>query len=203
MGNPEEKYHKSRHNIGFVMVDFIAKNCGAGNFSFEKKLNSEIAKCPDFVLVKAGLQNRGSSISASRNRDRKPVMLAKPRTFVNKIGEAVKKLRMFYKIKPEEILIIQDDLDIKFGEIKLSFNKDSAGHRGVDSIIGALKSKKFYRLRVGLGSDLLKRARSQKTLELKKKKVGDFVLSPFTLAEQKKLPQILKKALEAIITFHG
>ncbi len=182
MGNPEEKYHKSRHNIGFVMVDFIAKNCGAGNFSFEKKLNSEIAKC---------------------NINKKPVMLAKPRTFVNKIGEAVKKLRMFYKIKPEEILIIQDDLDIKFGEIKLSFNKDSAGHRGVDSIIGALKSKKFYRLRVGLGSDLLKRARSQKTLELKKKKVGDFVLSPFTLAEQKKLPQILKKALEAIITFHG
>ena len=177
IGNPDKQHYNTRHNIGFMIIDFIAKKFGAEEFEFEKKLNSEIAKC--FI-------------------DKKGVTLVKPQTYVNKTGETAKKIKTFYKLKPEDILVIHDDLDIEFGNIKLSFDKDSAGHKGVDSIMKALKTKKFYRLRIGLANDLLKKARHQKTLELKRKKVGDFVLSPFTPNEQKKLPLVLKKALEII-----
>lgn len=177
IGNPDKQYYSTRHNIGFMIIDFIAKNCEAKDFEFEKKMNSEIAKC---------------------SVDKKSLILVKPQTYVNKTGEAAKKIKNFYKLKLEDILVIHDDLDIEFGNMKLSFDKDSAGHKGVDSVMKALKSKKFYRLRIGLANDLLKKARHQKTIELKRKKVGDFVLSTFTPTEQKKLPLILKKALEII-----
>jgi len=178
-GNPEEQYSQTRHNIGFLMIDFIAKKYNAGDFKLEKKFKSEITK------VKIG---------------KKSIILVKPQTFVNNIGDAVRKIKNFYKMKPEQFLIIQDDLDIEFGKIKFSFNKKSGGHRGVESIINSIKSRGFYRLRIGLANNSLKKARKQKTLRQKKESVGNFVLSKFTPAEQKNISKLFKKAIETVIS---
>ncbi len=176
LGNQGEEYQNTRHNSGFMVVDEIATQSKA-KFSFEKKFNAEVAK-------------------AIFND--KPVILAKPHTFVNKSGEAVKKLKTFYKTKLEDIVIIQDDLDIEFGSFKVSFAKDSGGHRGVQSIIDHLKSNKFWRLRIGVANRKLATARHQANLKAKKESVGDFVLSHFTPKEQTELKKVIKDGLERL-----
>lgn len=107
--------------------------------------------------------------------------------YVNNSGLAVKKLN----VKPENLIVAHDDLDIEFGKFKLSFDRNSGGHKGVDSIIKALKTKKFWRLRFGIANSKLKAARA-------KGKVPDFVLSKFTPTEQKQLKSIFKGAHDRI-----
>ena len=177
LGNPGEEYENTRHNVGFEVVDAIARKEDA-KFSFEKKFNAEVAK--------TRLYN-------------KPAILAKPQTFVNKSGEAVRKLKLFYKTKPGNIVVIHDDLDIEFGNFKMSFGKDSAGHRGVQSIIDMLKTNKFWRLRIGTANRKLASARHQRTLKQKKESVGNFVLSKFTPAEQSEIKKVIKKAIEKLV----
>lgn len=154
----------------------IARQVDA-DFWLNKKLNAEVAKA---------------------KLDSKPVMLAKPQTFVNKFGEAVKKLKLFYKAKPEDIVVVHDDLDIEFGNFKLSLAKDSGGHRGVQSIIDHLKTNKFWRLRIGTANRKLTTARHQRVLKAKKEAVGNFVLSRFTPTEQSELKKVVKKALSRL-----
>ncbi|MBI2063144.1 MAG: aminoacyl-tRNA hydrolase [Candidatus Yanofskybacteria bacterium] len=182
LGNPGEEYKNTRHNVGFAVVEEILKQSGPSyakasegeNFQFSKKFNAEISK------------TRFSG---------KPIVLAKPHTFVNKSGEAVRKLKLFYKMKPENIVVIHDDLDIEFGNFKMSFAKDSGGHRGIQSIIDHLKTNKFWRLRIGTSNRKLTTARHQRTLKAKKESVGNFVLSKFTPTEQAELKKVIKQAL--------
>jgi PTH1 family peptidyl-tRNA hydrolase len=175
LGNPGEEYEGTRHNVGFIVLDQIAKDSGS-KFSMETKFNAEVAK------------SKVDDIS---------VVLAKPHTFVNKSGEAVRKLKLFYKAKPEDIIVVQDDLDKEFGTFKLSFAKDSGGHRGIQSIIDNLKTNKFWRLRIGTANRKLATARDN-SLKVKKEAVGRFVLSKFTPTEQAELKKLIKKAVERL-----
>lgn len=173
LGNPGEEYQNTRHNIGFMALDQIARQAEA-KFKLEPKLNAEVVKTRFLDM---------------------PMILAKPQTFVNKSGEAAKKIKLFYKVKNEDIIIVHDDLDIDFGNSKLSFGKSSGGHRGVESIISALKTQEFWRLKIGVANRKLTIARDQKNLKAKKESVGDFVLSPPTPAEQTELKKILNEAI--------
>src|SRR3989344_5714150 len=111
--------------------------------------------------------------------------------FVNLSGPAVKKLKTKLKAKNEDIIIAHDDLDIEFGKFKLSFDRNSAGHKGVQSIIDTLKTNKFWRLRIGTSSPRLRSARIAG-------KVPEFVLSKFTPSEKKELPRIFKETYDRI-----
>lgn len=177
IGNPDEQYQNTRHNIGFMFVDYLAKKLDAGNFEFNKNLNSLTAKTK---LGKLAL------------------ILAKPQTYVNKSGESVAKLKNFYKIKPEDIMVIQDDLDIPFGNTKISFDKNSGGHKGVESIMRALKTKKFYRLRIGLAKPALQKARRQSDKK-RDEFVRNYVLSKFSKGESDELKELLKEGYEKLI----
>ena len=108
--------------------------------------------------------------------------------FVNVSGPAVKKLKSKLKLKNEDICIVHDDLDIEFGKFKFSFDRNSAGHKGVQSVMDALKTKKFWRLRLGTASPRLRSARTAG-------KVSDFVLGKFTPTERNELTKIFKTAL--------
>lgn len=176
IGNPGSEYEGTRHNIGYMILDEIAKQDDI-DFVLDKKFNAEIAKA---------------------HFADKPAILVKSHSFVNKTGEVAKKLKTFYKIKNEDIIVVQDDLDIEFGSFKVSFEKDSGGHRGVQSIIDHLKTNKFWRLRVGTANRKLTAARHQKTLKDKKAKVGDFVLSKFTPSEKTEIKKIFKESLEGL-----
>lgn len=165
IGNPDEKYKETRHNVGFMLVDYIAKEA---SWKLDKKPNSLIAK---------------SKIEG------KTVVLAKPQTYVNKSGEAVRKLVSSLKFQVSSLLVVHDDLDIPFGNTKISFDKNSGGHKGIESIMRTLKTKKFYRLRIGLATTGLKKARRQSDKK-RDEFVMKFVLSKFSPSEQEQLKKI-------------
>lgn len=172
IGNPDPEYLETRHNVGWQFLDWLAKKSkvASGEWRVEKKLNA--------VVVKTVI-------------DGTKAWLLKPTTFVNKSGDAVRKAKPWAKAKNDDIIVVQDDLDIPFGMCKLSFEKNSGGHRGVQSIIDALKTTKFFRIRIGTGVRALDKAREQS--EKKRDEfVKDFVLKKFTPAQHDELKGIFK-----------
>lgn len=129
LGNPGPEYETTRHNAGFWMADHFADDLGAA-FTLEK---------PFFAWVAQG------------RHDGKPVLIAKPTTFMNHSGRAVAALAHFYKVPPAEILILHDELDLLPGAVKLKLGGGHAGHNGLRDIQSALGSPDFWRLRVGIG----------------------------------------------------
>lgn len=176
LGNPDNEYEGTRHNIGFMFVDYVAQKLDAGEFEFNKNLNSFVAKA---------------------KLDKSVLILAKPQTYVNKSGEAVTKLKNFYKAKPDHIIIAQDDLDIEFGSEKNSFGKNSGGHKGIESVIKSLKTKNFWRMRFGVSTLGLRKARQQSDKK-RDEFVQDFVLSKFTKSEQEKVKDLFKEAFNKV-----
>ncbi|OGN01436.1 MAG: aminoacyl-tRNA hydrolase [Candidatus Yanofskybacteria bacterium RIFCSPLOWO2_02_FULL_43_10] len=181
LGNPDEEYQNTRHNVGFMFLDYLAKKIDANDFAEDKKHNAMISK---------------SKI------EKTSVILAKPLSYVNKSGDVVLKLIKNYKLKIENLVVVHDDLDIEFGSFKNSFEKNSGGHKGVESIIKALKTNKFYRLRIGTSVRALLKAREQSD---KKRDdfVMDFVLSKFTKMEHEKLKSLFKEASERLLQILG
>jgi PTH1 family peptidyl-tRNA hydrolase len=158
LGNPGEKYAGTRHNVGFRVIDEILKTYVAGP-QYNKKFESII-------------------YSLDKNR-----ILVKPQTFMNVSGKAVNRVVNFYKVKPGDLLIVHDDVDLAFGEIKHQFERGAAGHKGVESIVESLGSNKFNRVRVGVG-------RPQPHQETEK-----WVLQKFS-EDQKDVDSLVKKAGE-------
>ncbi|OUC05197.1 peptidyl-tRNA hydrolase [Litorilinea aerophila] len=132
LGNPGPRYAKNRHNIGFQCVDLF----------------SERHQIP---LDKMQHRARLGSGWVQDNGRRQRVLLVKPLTYMNASGEAVAPLARYYRIAPEEILVIHDDLDLEAGRLRLRRNGSSGGQRGVQSIINQLGSQDFHRARVGIG----------------------------------------------------
>jgi len=166
LGNPEEKYVGTRHNIGFAFLDKLRKEMDFPEFNLESKFKAEISKNKEIILVK-------------------------PITFMNLSGEAVKAILDFYKLSPEDILIIHDDLDIKVGEYKIATDSRSAGHNGVQNIIDQLGTQKFIRIRVGVGQE-------QDGVLACHLDAHDFVLQKFSEEESKKIQAIEKNILDEI-----
>jgi PTH1 family peptidyl-tRNA hydrolase len=129
LGNPGIKYIKTRHNIGFRVLDEFQNENNFSNFEFSKKFNS--------LISDGTIKN-------------KTILLAKPQTFMNNSGKSVKDLINFYKMKISDIIVIHDDIDLVFGTIRISEKRGSAGHKGVKSIIKELGTKDFTRIRIGI-----------------------------------------------------
>lgn len=129
LGNPGEKYSDTRHNLGFAALDECAKVFGA-EWKNDGDRKSLIAK---------------TDVSGTS------VILAKPQTFMNKSGDAVLALSGFYKIEPEDLLIIHDELDLEPGRIQIKSGGNAAGHNGVSSIQERLGTTEIARLRLGIG----------------------------------------------------
>ena len=129
LGNPGRQYEKTRHNAGFLFLDALAQELGC-----------TWSNVPRFQ----GLFAEGNVANGK-------VMLLKPDTFMNKSGHSVGKISRYYKLLPEEILVVHDELDFNPGVIKLKKDGGHAGHNGLRDIIAHLGSKDFYRLRIGIG----------------------------------------------------
>lgn len=170
IGNPDPEYLETRHNVGWQFLDWLDKKYKGGKFEENKKVLGWVAK---------------ADIDGNKS------WLFKPTTFVNKSGDAVRKAKPWAKAKNEDIIVVQDDLDIPFGMCKLSFEKNSGGHRGVQSIMDALKTTKFFRIRIGTGVRALDKAREQ-TEKKRDEFVKDFVLKKFTPSQHEELTQIFK-----------
>lgn len=165
LGNPGQEYKNTRHNIGREIVASFAKKHGFNEGAYDKKINA--------------LLSQGKLEKAK-------VILALPETFMNKSGAAVGALVSYYKIKPALVFVAHDDADLPIGRMKISFARNSAGHKGVESVMRALKTNEFYRIRVGIGQ------------KKKTKDAMDIVLKKFTPKEELEIKKIIKKAAEAL-----
>lgn len=125
LGNPGNKYKKTRHNIGFMILDNYALN---EKLSFKQNQKSEILIGDKFILLK-------------------------PLTYMNVSGTEVKRIADYYKIVPENILVIHDDKDMIFGDFKLKIDSGAGGHNGIKSLINELKTQKFSRLKIGINNN--------------------------------------------------
>jgi len=170
LGNPGEKYKNTRHNIGFRIVDEFAKKNSFPNFKLSKKFNSLVSES---VL------------------DNKKVIIAKPQTFMNKSGEAVRQLTNFYKIKTADIVIIHDDMDLFLGKIKIVKSRGTAGHKGIESIIKETGTKDIIRFRIGAVSKINSKPRN----------LNKLVLQKFNKDEGTIIEKSIEKATEAIEMF--
>jgi peptidyl-tRNA hydrolase, PTH1 family len=129
LGNPGPKYEQTRHNVGFIFVDELARSKGA-SFRLENKFHGDVCK-----------------LSLVGN----DVWLLKPNTFMNLSGKSVAALARFYKIPPESVLLVHDELDISPGQLRLKQGGGHGGHNGLRDTIAQLGSKEFKRLRIGIG----------------------------------------------------
>jgi len=169
LGNPGEQYKNTRHNIAWLYLDYLL---GPVKWSENKKWAALTHETDGFLYVK-------------------------PLSFMNNSGQVVQKILNYYKLLPKnfglllkkesdltnELIVIHDDLDIPFGKYKTASDSSSAGHRGVQSIINYLKTKNFYRFRLGIANDLL---RNQIPPE-------KFVLQKFNKEEKEKLNEIFSQ----------
>jgi len=168
LGNPGKKYKNTRHNVGELIINAWAENNLFPPFKFNKKLNSFI--CKTFF-------------------DKQKIFLALPQTFMNNSGIAASQIANFYRIPAQNIWIIHDDLDLSLKRIKISKNRSAGGHKGIQSIINYLKTKKFVRFRVGINNNIKD-----------KQKTEDFVLGKFNAKEKIILKEVIKKTSRAIET---
>lgn len=175
LGNPGEEYNNTRHNTGRIVLDTIYKKGDFPEWKEDKKYKA---------LVSTG------------NFSGKKVMLMKPQTFMNKSGESLKSL-ITSKKKAETLMVFHDDLDLPLGVLKMSFNRGSGGHRGVESIIRVVKTEAFIRLKIGI-SPASSKGMVKKPLG--EKAVDNFILGKFKDSEQKILSKLSRQAVEVIET---
>lgn len=173
LGNPGAKYEKSRHNLGFMVID-----------SYASMLGLEWSYSRDWICFWA------------KNID---VLLIKPSTFMNKSGAAVKAVCDYYKIDMGDILVICDDVDLPFAKIRLAFDGLSAGHKGVDSVVQYMGGFDFAKLKVGIGRPSYPTPNSGS--KVKVPNVADYVLEDFSKEERKKLDEVIIKCREAVNSY--
>ncbi|MBU1018526.1 aminoacyl-tRNA hydrolase [Patescibacteria group bacterium] len=131
LGNPGQEYEKTRHNVGFMVLDNLAKKLEAGEFRTEKRVNGEIVK------TKIG------------ERD---AILLKPQTYMNLSGEALKSTSEYYKIENQNTIVISDDVNLELGQVRIRFSGEAGGHKGLSSVIGSA-GQDFWRVRIGIGQN--------------------------------------------------
>ncbi|HLR82150.1 MAG TPA: aminoacyl-tRNA hydrolase [Paenalcaligenes sp.] len=181
LGNPGAQYELTRHNAGYWLAAHFADALQA-NFSEEKKLFSWVAKA---------------------HFEGQTVLIAKPTTFMNRSGQAVAALCRFYKIEPQEVLVLHDELDLPPGAAKIKFGGGHAGHNGLRDIQKALDTPDFWRLRVGVGHP--RDIGSQQAVAayvLSNPRSGDWPEIELALERcQRELPNLLKGDMDAVAQY--
>lgn len=154
LGNPGDQYKNVRHNLGFMVMDELGYR-----WEDNKKFKSLISKTDDLIFVK-------------------------PQTYMNNSGMAVVAVAKYFKIQPEDIIIVYDELDLPLGKTRVRTGGGAAGHHGVESVIEALKTDQFQRVRLGIGPA--------------KGSPEKFVLEPFMPSERTKVKKMIQEAVSAI-----
>lgn len=174
LGNPGDKFKNTRHNLGFEVVDQFGRKADSrwqvvGGWQEEKRFKAEI------------LTGEG-------------VILAKPTTFMNRSGFAVSPIARFYKIAPENIIVVHDELDLPLGHIKVRMGGSDAGHHGVESVIEMLGTEKFIRIRLGIGVwQAISGEHKHAAFKAEK-----FVVDNYLEGEKSKVKAMIKRAVKAI-----
>ena len=168
LGNPEPRYLETRHNLGWQVLD-------------------ELAAILNLADQKWNKHNQAEALYLSGTRNDVPYFLIKPITYMNRSGGAIQQLMHYYKISPENLWVIYDDIDLALGQIRIRTDGASAGHRGVESIITALGQDNFLRFRLGIGP-------VPASFD-----PADFVLGKFAPTEEVAVTDLRQRAAQAVI----
>lgn len=163
LGNPGERYARTRHNAGYMVVSVLLERAGM-------RLKTHKSGC---VVAETNLAGR-------------PVVLARPTSYMNESGNPVRALVRFYKVPPEQLILVHDEIDIPFGSVRIKSGGGTAGHNGLASVGSHLGTKDFVRVRVGVS-----RPRGRQD-------PADYVLGEFSAAERSELPLVLDGAADAV-----
>ncbi|HVT01083.1 MAG TPA: aminoacyl-tRNA hydrolase [Patescibacteria group bacterium] len=185
LGNPGEKYHNTRHNLGFMVLDQLIEKLEPAEKTFwedERQFKAEIKK----IKLK----------NDERQTTSEELLLVKPTTFMNNSGFAVSKVISFYKVKPEDVIVIHDELDLPFGKIRVRFGGGAGGHHGVESVIEHIGDK-FLRIRLGIGTD--------KEHETRREYTDEYVLGNLSSHDKGKAKTMIKQAIKDVelVLKHG
>lgn len=175
LGNPGEKYENSRHNLGSVTLDHLLKKLTKLKETYWKE------------------DKKLKALTQEVELDGEKIVLMKPTTFMNDSGIAVQKYSSYFKIEPQEIYVVHDELDLPLGKIRIRFGGSGGGHNGVASIIEKLGTDKFLRVRLGIGHE---------TRQHFTKDSSDYVLGSFETHEKGKVNSLIKQAIKDILLVH-
>jgi len=164
LGNPGSDYARTRHNVGFMVLEGVAKRWGVG-WTYEKKFNARLARA---------------------ERTHRTALLCEPQTYMNSSGEAVGAVAEFYRIPVDRLLIVLDDADLPFGQLRLRPGGSSGGHHGLESIEQHLGTREYARLRVGIGRQSGAR------------EITSYVLGRFSSTETPLLDKVLTVASDQV-----
>jgi PTH1 family peptidyl-tRNA hydrolase len=165
LGNPGAKYAATPHNLGFMVVDYLADH-------------------HDIPLAKKTMEAHWGKGRLAGHA----VVLAQPQTYMNLSGRSVTQLLRFFNLGPQDLVVVHDDLDVPGGRLKLSLGGGAGGHRGVLSIAEMLKTKEFYRVKMGVGRPPVFMA------------AEDYVLKPFPREDWEAVASLVERAAQAVVT---
>jgi peptidyl-tRNA hydrolase, PTH1 family len=166
LGNPGPRYQATRHNLGFRVIDELGRQCGLPASAFRERFHGEVA---------------------SARLGSEELLLLRPQTFMNDSGRSVQAACTFYKIKPSELIVVHDELDLPFADVRLKKGGGDGGNRGVRSVTAALGAD-YVRIRLGIG-------RPPPDF---RGDPADFVLQAFASAELEAVEQMVSRATEAV-----
>ena len=165
LGNPTKEYDKTRHNVGFEVIDVLADK-----YRIDVSERKHKALCGRGVI------------------EGQKVILVKPQTFMNLSGESIRAAVDYYKISPEEMIVIYDDISLEPGQLRIRLKGSAGGHNGIKNIIAHLGNQEFPRIKVGVGA------------KPPRMDLADYVLSRFGAGEQKLMDEAFKEAAEAAVS---
>ncbi len=163
LGNPTKEYEKTRHNAGFDAIDVLAEKHGI-----------QITERKHKAFCGTGF------IGGER------VLLAKPQTFMNASGESLREAADFYKIRPEQVIVIYDDISLRVGQLRIRTKGSAGGHNGIKSIIAHLGSQDFLRIKIGVGA------------KPDRMDLADYVLSRFSQTDRQMMEDAFQDAADAV-----
>ncbi len=166
LGNPGKDYEATRHNVGFQVVDAFATRCGAGEWKPNRNFRGDLSEILD--------------------SDGGKIHLLKPTTFMNDSGSCIQKVCSYYKIPPEDLIIVYDEINLPVAEVKISVKGSAGGHNGMDDILKRIHPS-FTRLRIGIGQ------KPHKEMDL-----ADFVLGKFSVEDQNSINASMDRYLECL-----
>lgn len=184
LGNPGEKYEKTRHNLGFMAAEKFLKDYESvqqTTWENNKKLKADLA-----------LFDWHSKATSQVTK----LILAKPKTYMNNSGMSVSLIAKYYNIAPEDIWVLCDDIDLQTGFLRIRLGGGTAGHRGIESILQDLGTDKFWRFRMGIGRP--GHMKDGEYFTEVRKDIDDYVLGTFSGAEWGKMRELLDRTMNAL-----
>lgn len=163
LGNPGPEYDRTRHNVGFRVCDLLAERLGA--------------------RFKSGKHN--AFVAETRDGD-VPLVLAKPLTYMNLVGNSIAPMAKYFKVPPARVVAVHDEIDLPLGDVRIKIGGGTAGHNGLRSLVSSLGTNEFLRVRVGVGRPP------------GRKEAADHVLAAFSKQEEKELPFLIDASADAV-----